>query len=82
MIADRRRLKQILLNLLSNAIKFTNAGGQVIVSARLIEGGDLRLRVHDNGVGMTDDEIAFAMQPFHQLDTAPRSRPAPGSGCR
>jgi signal transduction histidine kinase len=79
-IADRRRLKQILLNLLSNAIKFTNAGGQVIVSARLIESGDLRLRIHDNGVGMTDDEIAFAMQPFHQLDTAPRKQTGTGLG--
>jgi signal transduction histidine kinase len=79
-IADRRRLKQILLNLLSNAIKFTNVGGQVIVSARLVEGGDLRLRVHDNGVGMTDDEIAFAMQPFRQLDTAPRKQTGTGLG--
>jgi signal transduction histidine kinase len=79
-IADRRRLKQILLNLLSNAIKFTNAGGQVIVSARLIDGGDLRLRVHDTGVGMTEDEIAAAMQPFHQLDTAPRKQTGTGLG--
>ena len=79
-IADSRRLKQILLNLLSNAIKFTNAGGQVIVSARLIDGGDLRLRVHDNGVGMTEDEIAAAMQPFHQLDTAPRKQTGTGLG--
>jgi signal transduction histidine kinase len=79
-IADRRRLKQILLNLLSNAIKFTNAGGQVIVSARLVDGGDLRLRVHDNGVGMTEDEIAAAMQPFHQLDTAPRKQTGTGLG--
>jgi len=70
-IADPRRLKQILLNLLSNAIKFTAAGGQVIVSGSMIEGGELRLRVRDNGVGMTKDEIALAMQPFHQLDTAP-----------
>jgi signal transduction histidine kinase len=79
-IADRRRLKQILLNLLSNAIKFTNAGGQVIVSAQLVDGGDLRLRVHDNGVGMTEDEIAAAMQPFHQLDTAPRKQTGTGLG--
>lgn len=79
-IADRRRLKQILLNLLSNAIKFTNAGGQVIVSARVIEGGDLRLRVHDTGVGMTEDEVAAAMQPFHQLDTAPRKQTGTGLG--
>jgi signal transduction histidine kinase len=79
-IADRRRLKQILLNLLSNAIKFTNAGGQVIVSARVIDGGDLRLRVHDTGVGMTEDEVAAAMQPFHQLDTAPRKQTGTGLG--
>jgi signal transduction histidine kinase len=79
-IADRRRLKQILLNLLSNAIKFTNAGGQVIVSARQIDGGDLRLRVHDTGIGMTRDEIAVAMQPFHQLDTAPRKQTGTGLG--
>ena len=79
-VADRRRLKQILLNLLSNAIKFTNAGGQVIVSVRLIDGGDLRLRVHDNGVGMSTDELATAMQPFQQLDTAPRGRTGTGLG--
>ncbi len=79
-IADRRRLKQILLNLLSNAIKFTNTGGQVIVSAKLIEGGELRLRVHDNGVGMTEHEIGLAMQPFNQLDTAPRRQAGTGLG--
>jgi signal transduction histidine kinase len=79
-VADRRRLKQILLNLLSNAIKFTNVGGQVIVSARLIDSGELRLRVHDSGVGMSKDEIAFAMQPFHQLDTAPRKQTGTGLG--
>jgi signal transduction histidine kinase len=80
LLADRRRLKQILLNLLSNAIKFTNAGGQVIVSAGRIEGGALRLRVRDSGVGMTANEIAFAMQPFHQLDTAPRKQMGTGLG--
>src|SRR5215475_3599792 len=79
-IADRRRLKQILLNLLSNAIKFTNAGGQVIVSARVIDGGDLRLRVHDTGVGMTEDDVAAAMQPFHQLNTASRKQAGTGLG--
>ncbi|MGA7546375.1 MAG: HAMP domain-containing sensor histidine kinase [Methyloceanibacter sp.] len=79
-IADPRRLKQILLNLLSNAIKFTPMGGQVIVSGTMIEGGELRLRVRDSGVGMTKDEVALAMQPFHQLDTAPRNQTGTGLG--
>jgi signal transduction histidine kinase len=78
-VADPRRLKQILLNLLTNAIKFTREGGQVIVSGTLV-GGELRIRVRDNGVGMTKDEIAFAMQPFHQLDTAPRKQTGTGLG--
>jgi signal transduction histidine kinase len=78
-VADPRRLKQILLNLLTNAIKFTKEGGQVIVSGTLVD-GELRLRVGDNGVGMTKDEIAFAMQPFHQLDTAPRKQIGTGLG--
>jgi signal transduction histidine kinase len=78
-VADPRRLKQILLNLLTNAIKFTKEGGQVIVSGTMVE-GELRLRVRDNGVGMTRDEIAFAMQPFHQLDTAPRKQSGTGLG--
>ena len=78
-VADPRRLKQILLNLLTNAIKFTKEGGQVIVSGTMID-GELRVRVRDNGVGMTKDEIAFAMQPFHQLDTAPRKQTGTGLG--
>jgi signal transduction histidine kinase len=78
-VADPRRLKQILLNLLTNAIKFTKEGGQVIVSGTLVD-GELRVRVRDNGVGMTRDEIAFAMQPFHQLDTAPRKQTGTGLG--
>jgi signal transduction histidine kinase len=78
-VADPRRLKQILLNLLTNAIKFTKEGGQVIVSGSMID-GELRIRVRDNGVGMTRDEIAFAMQAFHQLDTAPRKQTGTGLG--
>ena len=50
------------------------------MSGSMIEGGELRLRVRDNGVGMTKDEIALAMQPFHQLDTAPRKQTGTGLG--
>jgi signal transduction histidine kinase len=78
-LADPRRLRQILLNLLTNAIKFTREGGQVIVSGTMV-GRELRLRVHDSGVGMSEDDIAYAMQPFHQLDTAPRHQSGTGLG--
>jgi len=78
-VADPRRLRQIMLNLLTNAIKFTKEGGQVIASGTMVD-GDLRLRVHDSGVGMSKNDIAYAMQPFHQLDTAPRHQSGTGLG--
>lgn len=78
-LADPRRLRQILLNLLTNAIKFTREGGQVIVSGTMVE-NELRLRVRDSGVGMSENDIAYAMQPFHQLDTSPRHQSGTGLG--
>jgi signal transduction histidine kinase len=77
--ADTRSMRQIVLNLLSNSIKFTGAGGQVIVSTAFNDAGEAVLRVRDTGVGMSEKDIAVALQPFRQLATAPRSD-TPGTG--
>lgn len=79
-LADRRSLKQILLNLVSNAIKFTHAGGQVVVSSRRGIEGAVHLGVRDNGIGMSEAEIAQALKPFEQLDVAPRKQGGTGLG--
>lgn len=42
-VADVRKLKQIVYNLLSNAVKFTPEGGEVRVSARAVKRGDMTL---------------------------------------
>ena len=68
--ADGRKLKQILVNLLSNAIKFTSAGGQVTVGAAVNGTGEFELVVRDTGIGMSDDEISRALEPFNQVDTS------------
>lgn len=77
--ADRRSLKQILLNLLSNAMKFNEAGGQVIVSSALTDAGYVVIRVKDTGIGMSEDEVQTALEPFKQILTAPK-RPGTGLG--
>ena len=69
-VADARSMRQILLNLLSNSIKFTGAGGQVIVSTALNDNGEVVLRVRDTGVGMSEQELVTALEPFRQLATS------------
>lgn len=71
-VADARSVRQIILNLLSNSLKLTGAGGQVIVSTALTDHGDVALRVRDTGSGMSDAELAQALEPFRELATTPR----------
>ena len=71
-LADARSVRQIALNLLSNSIKFTAAGGQVIVSTALNDDGNVVLRIRDTGVGMSEKDIAIALEPFRQLATSAR----------
>ena len=78
-VADERSIRQIILNLLSNASKFTEPGGQVIVSTMLSEQGEAIIRVRDTGVGMTEQDIQAAMEPFRQLSNA-RGRGGTGLG--
>ncbi|MCX7312396.1 MAG: PAS domain S-box protein [Alphaproteobacteria bacterium] len=70
--ADARSVRQILLNLLSNSIKFTGAGGQVIVSTARGDEGEVVLRVRDTGIGMSEQDLAVALEPFRQLATSAR----------
>jgi signal transduction histidine kinase len=67
---DERAIKQITLNLLSNAVKFSHDGGRVDIRAGLDDAGDLVLEVEDSGIGMTEDEIGRALQPFGQAKAA------------
>ncbi|MDX3807885.1 ATP-binding protein [Bosea thiooxidans] len=72
-VADERSIRQIAINLLSNAVKFTDAGGQVIISTALGDQGEAILRVRDTGIGMDDDELKLALEPFRQVPTTRRS---------
>ncbi len=70
LVADERKLKQILLNLLSNAIKFTPVGGRVSLRAAIDGDGGFRILVSDTGIGIAAGDIERAMSPFGQVDSA------------
>ncbi len=65
MIADKRALNQILLNLLSNAIRFSDRGGKVVVGARA-EAGAIIFTVEDDGIGMSEEDLAQVGEPYFQ----------------
>jgi GAF domain-containing protein/anti-sigma regulatory factor (Ser/Thr protein kinase) len=76
--ADERKVKQILFNLLSNAVKFTADGGRVEVRARA-ENGDVRVDVHDTGIGIAPEDHARVFEEFQQVGRE-RSREGTGLG--
>lgn len=69
LMADERRLKQVLVNLLNNAVKFTDNGGDVGIE---VEGnaaeGIVRFTVWDSGIGIPKDAMSHLFEPFTQLD--------------
>lgn len=77
--ADEVALKQILNNLLTNAVKFTPQGGKVTCGARVEADGSLALYVRDTGIGMREEDLVTAMEPFRQIESG-HSRSAGGVG--
>ena len=66
-IADRTRLKQIVINLLSNAIKYNKVNGTVVVECATSTPGRTRISVRDTGVGLSPEKLAQLFQPFNRL---------------
>jgi signal transduction histidine kinase len=70
LMADRRRLTQILVNLLGNALKFTPAGGAVGLELAAVAGGAaLRFTVWDTGVGIDPSQHGRLFQAFSQVES-------------
>jgi signal transduction histidine kinase len=65
-VADERKVKQILLNLLSNAVKFTPEGGRVGLTATAAE-GIITIAVSDTGIGIAPEDQAAIFEEFRQV---------------
>ncbi|WP_342591049.1 sensor histidine kinase [Methanohalophilus levihalophilus] len=77
-LADKKKLRQVLYNLLSNAVKFTNTGGYIEIRARALN-SLLRISVSDNGIGIPEEEQKRIFEPFEQAGV-PSSTKAEGTG--
>jgi signal transduction histidine kinase len=75
-MADKARLRQILLNLMGNAAKYTPVGGRIQLRAK-VDGANLLVEVHDNGPGIPP---ADQKNLFHRVDTTKQSVTGLGLG--
>ena len=85
LLGDPNRIRQILSNLLSNAIKFTHSGA-VVVRSEYVPPEDspthfpeIRISVHDTGIGIKPENLAEVFAPFTQADSS-TSRQFGGTG--
>jgi len=75
---DEGKVSQILRNFISNALKFTERG-EVRVSARLVERGEIRFEVADTGIGIAAEDQEQIFEEFAQIDS-PLQRRVKGTG--
>lgn len=78
-LADRKRLVQVLLNLVANAVQYHRPGGRVWVRAEREEDG-LVLAVHDDGPGIGAPDLERLFEPFYRVPSAAGTAARPGSG--
>jgi anti-sigma regulatory factor (Ser/Thr protein kinase) len=77
--ADATRLKQALMNLVGNAIKFSPEGGEIELTAVLID-GRVRVEVRDTGPGIPLEEQKRIFENFYRLRQSEKSIEGTGLG--
>jgi len=66
-LADRKRLRQIITNYLSNAVKYNRRGGRIEVAATASTEDRVRLQVRDTGLGIEAGKLGELFKPFSRL---------------
>jgi two-component system CheB/CheR fusion protein len=69
-LGDNARLEQMLANLLHNAVKFTDPGGRIAISARLVD-ETIIIAIRDNGIGLPPGERSRIFDLFVQAPHSP-----------
>jgi CheY-like chemotaxis protein/two-component sensor histidine kinase len=80
LLADKTRLRQVLLNLLSNAIKYNRQGGRIDIELRPVPGERLQVRISDTGPGIPPEKIKRLFRPFERLGAELTSTDGVGIG--
>jgi signal transduction histidine kinase len=72
-LADPKKLQQVLLNLLSNAAKYTSDGGTIALGGER-NGATVRIWVQDTGIGIAEEQLEKVFEPFFQVERGTKRR--------
>ncbi len=78
-MADRQRLKQVLINLTTNAIKYNRAAGRVTLDCRTSRAGRARIEVTDTGTGIAPEHLGRLFAAYDRIG-AEKSHSIEGTG--
>jgi signal transduction histidine kinase/FixJ family two-component response regulator len=67
-VADSRRIQQVLINILGNAIKFSPIGARILICTSH-QGGFVQIDIHDDGPGIPPEDHQLVFEPFRQVKT-------------
>ncbi|MBR3697510.1 MAG: ATP-binding protein [Clostridia bacterium] len=76
--ADKSGIERVIINILTNAIKYTNEGGIIKVYVGFVY-NDAYIKIIDNGIGMTKEDLDKIFERFYRVDKA-RTREMGGTG--
>ena len=76
--ADKSGIERVIINILTNAIKYTNDGGTIKVYVGFVY-NDAYIKIIDNGIGMTKEDLEKIFERFYRVDKA-RTREMGGTG--
>ncbi|MGB7338447.1 MAG: ATP-binding protein [Phototrophicaceae bacterium] len=65
-LGDESRLRWAIGNIVDNAIKYTPVGGIIAIEIKAAKDGRLHMRVRDNGVGISDDDLKLVFMEFYR----------------
>ncbi len=80
LVSDPRLIRQVFINLVSNAIKFSKESGTVYIRAFMQNDGDMVVTVQDEGIGIPEDKIQEALEPFGQITDSQHAKEQQGTG--
>lgn len=78
-LADKEKVRQVLINLVDNSIKYGRTDGHTVASIYIMDDKRVLIEISDDGIGISEEHLPRVFERFYRTDRA-RSRDIGGTG--